>query len=138
MEALKRSREETEKARQEAGIVDSTVSINDNVAATSIKGKGKVDDANAGPAPKVTGRGIDKRKRDLEERRKAIEAKRRKTNGPSSGASISIPAESEPPVTSAAHSAAPDPSNKGGADLDASSTAADDFLTKLEADLLKR
>ena len=133
MEALKRSREETEKARQEAGIVDGEAPISEDVAATSAKGK----EAAAGPAPKITGRGIDKRKRDLEERRKAIEAKRRKTNGAASGASTNTRTESEPPGTSAAHSSGSH-SNKSASEANASSDAADDFLAKLEADLLDR
>lgn len=133
MEALKRSREETEKAREEAGILDDVVISND-IAVTSTKGKGKADEANAIPAPKITGRGIDKRKRELEERRKAIEAKRRKTNG---APAMSIRAEGKPARNAVAHSGSSKP-EKGDAEPNASSTAADDFLTKLEADLLRR
>jgi len=138
MEALKRSREETEKAREEAGIVDGEAPISEDVAVTSTKGKDQIDEAAAGPAPKITGRGIDKRKHDLEERRKAIEAKRRKTNGAASGASTNTRTESEPPGTSAAHSTGSHSSNKSAKEVNANSNAVDDFLAKLEADLNRR
>jgi hypothetical protein len=136
MEELKRSREETEKARQEAGIVNGAASSGEDAVPTSAEGKDKVDEASTGPAPKITGRGIDKRKRDLEERRKAIQAKRRKTNV-ASAASNSIPA-SELPDSSVAQPTTSRPPIKGALEANASPSAADDFLAKLEADLLCR
>jgi hypothetical protein len=134
MEALKRSREETEKARQETGVAESRAS--NDATATSPKGKGNTEEVDAGHAPKITGRGIDKRKRELEERRQAIEAKRRKTNN-AANTSTNILGRSQPPGTSSTHSIPSHSMNNGVVETNSASTAADNFLEDLEAELLK-
>lgn len=74
---------------------------------------------------KITGRGMDKRKRELEERRKAIEAKRRKITGGTLSPPPTPFAPAAPPIsTPPANPPVPN--------------AADDFLRQLEADLQKK
>ncbi|TFK27214.1 hypothetical protein FA15DRAFT_686060 [Coprinopsis marcescibilis] len=70
MEELRKTRVETEQARQEAGAVDIKL--------------GEVEGMRDGESLKSTAsKAMEKRKRELEERRKLIEAKRRKVTKPS-------------------------------------------------------
>lgn len=149
MEDLKKARLETEQARRDAGLSDGDAGASRDKASGPMdllaKGKGKAPDSGVGAeelppsvaAPKITGRGIDKRKHELEERRKALDAKRRKTGGtsnhpPSAGTEPSAPAAQPPrppptsPRTAKAKEQKPSAPN-----------AADDFLAQLEADLRK-
>lgn len=112
-------REETEAARKEAGLDDAV----SGGSAEAVRGK---EESGA----KITGRGMDKRKRELEERRRAVEAKRRKTAGGSSA--------SAPTPASASASAPAAPSISVPPAKPAASNAADDFLAQLEADLQKK
>ncbi|KAF9520884.1 hypothetical protein BS47DRAFT_411657 [Hydnum rufescens UP504] len=94
MEDLKRVREETEAER--ARLVAEEPSSGGDARESMGSTKTSI----------IIGRGIDKRKRDIEERRKAVEAKRRKT-----GSGFNIQASLE--------------------------SSADDFLAKLEEDIMK-
>ena len=84
MAELKAKREETERARREAGVAEYEESDEEEPGPHPAgTGEGSGDPfakIEAAAPPKITGRGIDKRKRELEERRRAIEAKRRKLN----------------------------------------------------------
>ncbi|KAF8318477.1 hypothetical protein DL93DRAFT_2133264 [Clavulina sp. PMI_390] len=153
MEELKRVREETENARKDAGLdEDSAAPAMDPMEALArlAKGKGKETETEsdaASSAPKITGRGIDKRKRELEERRKALDAKRRKTGQNNTVSSDAPPAAQQNPAdpspglttntqpstspSSATSSRKRDKTKKSAAPAD----AADDFLAQLEADL---
>ncbi|EJD06409.1 uncharacterized protein FOMMEDRAFT_151670 [Fomitiporia mediterranea MF3/22] len=75
MEALKKAREETEVARNEAGAIDVRPEENEGMTGepeSVVQGKGKES---------AKSRATEKRKREIEERRKLVEAKRRKTKG---------------------------------------------------------
>lgn len=129
MEELKKARKETEQARKESGLEN--LPAEGEVPLDNAKGKGK-EIAGEGPAgPKITGRGIDKRKRELEERRKALDAKRRKTaTAPNSQAiSANIPTSTSSSVTARSPSSFAVAENV--------TDPADDFLARLEADLRK-
>lgn len=124
MEELKRMREETEAARKDAGLEDAV----SGGSAEAANGKGE-------SGAKITGRGMDKRKRELEERRKAVEAKRRKTTGGTS-APAPTPAPAPAPTSSPPAPAAPPvPAPSVNPPVP---NAADDFLAQLEADLQKK
>lgn len=82
MEDLKRAREETEAERARMIAEEPSSSA----AAADVRTSAESTTSNI-----IVGRGIDKRKRDIEERRKAIEAKRRKTG---SGSSVKASLES--------------------------------------------
>lgn len=137
MEDLKRRREETVGRRKEEGV--------------DVVQDGGVEE---GVERKITGKGMDKRKRELEERRKALEAKRRKKNPDSILSSVPTPTPpptnssvtetSRPKTTTTATASTPSadlpppphlPSTKPPAFV---TVAADDFLANLEADLLKK
>lgn len=162
MEELKKARLETEQARKEAGLGSGNdgdgaqAPISDPMEMLA-KGKGRELDSSptAAAAPKITGRGIDKRKRELEERRKALDAKRRKT-GVAAPTTVTTMSTSAPhadsttgPVADAPRShPLPSPSlgssssklprkTKKMDQQPPRSDAADDFLAQLEADLRK-
>ena len=110
MEGLKNAREETGKTRAELGAVDLR--------------PGEVEGMNVGSGKSAA---LEKRKRDLEERRKLVDAKRRKKIGsPPAGEAREIEtatqAADRPSQAEPAKAAACDP--------------ADDFLAKLERDLM--
>lgn len=119
MAALKAKREETRAARREAGVEGDDVSESDEEGEVGPQSAGEGDafaKVEATSQPKITGRGIDKRKRELEERRKAIEEKkkkRRKVVNPDTGTST----------------------EEAGVGSGKTVDAADDFLRGLEADL---
>lgn len=132
MEELKKAREETEQGRRDAATEE------------GVQGNGK----DAEPVSKITGRGMDKRKRELEERRKALDAKRRKTalveDVPTpKGASPQTPLPSS--KTSSNPSLPPhspvlpnlDSRSALREETSAAPNSADDFLARLEADLTK-
>jgi hypothetical protein len=68
LEELKKLRTETEQTREELGIEPE-------------QGAGGSQEATQTKPPKVLGRAMQKRKRELEERRKLVDAKRRKATG---------------------------------------------------------
>ena len=124
MEELKNARDETGKTRAEFGAVDLR--------------PGEVEGMNVG-----TGAGgsagksaaLEKRKRDLEERRKLVEAKRRKKIGSSPVVepppNSSLPARGDRAVVQAAdRPSKPDPAKTVASD------PADDFLAQLERDIM--
>ncbi|KAF8339995.1 uncharacterized protein EI90DRAFT_3117757 [Cantharellus anzutake] len=110
MENLRKAREETQRKRAELG------EYNEDDGEPSNPGTGSGDPLEK---PILSGRGIQKRKRDIEERRKAIEAKRRKKDGGTTN---------DPPNAQLSAPVPPLPERN----------AADDFLANLEADLISR
>jgi len=133
MEELKMARDETGKVRQELGAVD--------VRPGEVEGMQSVGGSGAGS------RAMEKRKRELEERRKLLDAKRRKvvTDTPGNGEDgpPTSPSTTKP-VTFVSHSPDPFaaleatsialPHSKGKAKAPASE--ADFFLAQLEKDFL--
>jgi len=110
MEELKNAREETGKTRAELGAVDLR--------------PGEVEGMNAGSGKSAA---LEKRKRDLEERRKLVDAKRRKKIG---GPPVVEAGESETLARAADRSSGPEPAKAVTCD------PADDFLAQLERDLM--
>lgn len=150
MEELKKARQETERGRQEAGVDMPQDSLAPDAMDALAKGKGRAIEtvSETSPAPaasKITGRGIDKRKRELEERRKAVEAKRRKTATATAGAAREPPVlgDNLAPISTTEHSASlsadakPNRSMAVKPQATPPSNSADDFLAQLEADLRK-
>ena len=97
MEELKRARDETEKARREAGAVDvKTGEVEGMIAGPSIGGDGG----------KIVSRAAEKRKREIEERRRLLEEKRKKirgnteTSGDQTISSSQVPDSSQPIASS--------------------------------------
>ncbi|KAF8992850.1 hypothetical protein BDQ17DRAFT_1253506 [Cyathus striatus] len=144
MEELKSSREETERIRLETGAVD--------VRPGEVEGM--IDGGESGPSARS--RAMEKRKNELEERRKLLNVKRRKTNSGAvekttspKPASVDSPASREP-MTRPPSRSPPDPF----AALEAKNvyiitpaiqpaipapmaTEADTFLSQLEQDFLR-
>jgi len=128
MEELRLAREETEKSRQDVGAV--------NVKPGDVEGM---------QAEGSRSRALEKRKRELEERRKLLDAKRRKTKGNDDskdqsnllstaepGYTISIQPFHSVPDNGVIASDAQPPAVATMKDL------ADDFLARLEKDILDR
>ena len=110
MEELKNAREETGKTRAELGAVDLR--------------PGEIEGMNAETGKSAV---LEKRKRDLEERRKLVDAKRRKKIG---GPPIVETRESETVAHGADRLSKPEPVEAVACD------PADDFLARLERDLM--
>lgn len=110
MEELKNAREETGKTRAEIGAVDLR--------------PGEVEGMNSGSGKSAA---LEKRKRDLGERRKLVDAKRRKKIG---SPPIVEMMESETVTQAADRPSNPEPVKAGACD------PADDFLAQLERDLM--
>jgi hypothetical protein len=132
MEELKSTRLETEKTRQEMGAVD-------------IK-PGEVEGMRDEGAPAgVKSRAAEKRKRDIEERRRIVDAKRKKQKGGEGGPSTSgkirnpEPIDSGAPVASDPFAALEKSNNKIRGDVSKKTSAARDadmFLAQLEQEIL--
>jgi len=129
MEELKNAREETGKSRAEFGAVDLRPGEVEGINASGGAG---------GSGPGGTGKSaaLEKRKRDLEERRKLVDAKRRKKIGSPSivepHSSASLPTTES---RSAVQAAAERPSRPESAKAVALNPA-DDFLAQLERDIM--
>ncbi|EJU04864.1 hypothetical protein DACRYDRAFT_98636 [Dacryopinax primogenitus] len=78
MEELKKTREETERRRKEEGVDDEEEDIGPQPAAVAEPAEVPKPEEKQGP---VLSKAAEKRKRELEERRQLIEAKRRKVFG---------------------------------------------------------
>jgi len=119
MEELKNAREETGKTRAEFGAVDLRPGEVEGMQAGGGSGGGSTSKSAA----------LEKRKRDLEERRKLVDAKRRKKIGsPSVVDPTSI--SSLQTSTAAGQSSKPEPVKV------VAQNPADDFLAQLEKDFL--
>jgi hypothetical protein len=141
MEELRSARMETEKTRQDAGAVDLKPG----------EVEGMRDDSTTAGASRS--RAMEKRKRDIEERRKILDAKRRKVKGDETpavrglGSDTSEPATLEAQDTSGPFAAlerqatntSDRPNRKGkqkGTNDSVPKTEADDFLAQLEREIL--
>ena len=120
MEELKRTREETEQKREEAGAFSPSSGLDGLDIATSST---NVISESAG-SQFVAGRGMEKRKREIEERRKLLVAKRRKNNPSADTAVLDDPLPVPKPSSSTEAKSHP--------------VDADDFLARLEADMLRQ
>jgi len=122
MEELKSARQETEKTRQETGAVD-------------VKA-GEIEGMQEGASTGGKSRAAEKRKRELEERRRLVDAKRKKAK---SGGDASLPSDAVEPRADVA-CAVPDPF--AALELQSSSKTptivndADAFLASLEREML--
>jgi hypothetical protein len=122
MEDLKSARQETEKTRQETGAMD-------------VKA-GEIEGMQEGASTGGKSRAAEKRKRELEERRRLVDAKRKKAK---TGGDASLPSDAVEPRADVAH-AVPDPF--AALELQSSSKTpiidndADAFLASLEREML--
>ncbi|KAH0832948.1 hypothetical protein J3R83DRAFT_11920 [Lanmaoa asiatica] len=137
MEELRAAREETKKTRDDLGAMDTR--------------PGEVEGMRA-ESGQTTSRALEKRKREIEQRRALLEAKRRKTKVVPEGDGVTGQASSSvtPPVTSVAND--PFAALEKRADMSTSRTPevsetrstkggyseADAFLAQLEQDMLKK
>lgn len=141
MEELRSARMETEKTRQDAGAVDlkpgEVEGMRDDTTTTGVS----------------RSRAMEKRKRDIEERRKILDAKRRKVKGDETpagrgfkpdtpeAATLEVQGTSGPPATPERQvtDASDRPNRKGkqkGINDSVPKTEADDFLAQLEREIL--
>ena len=137
MEELRAAREETKKTREDIGAMD--------VRPGEVEG---MREAN-GPS---TSRALEKRKREIEERRALLEAKRRKTKGVPEEDAVKSLSLATPPVTfvatasdpfatlekKAVASTSPTPETLETRPTTGGYTDADAFLAQLEQDILKK
>ena len=122
MEELKSARQETEKTRQETGAVD-------------VKA-GEIEGMQEGASTGGKSRAAEKRKRELEERRRLVDAKRKKAK---SGGDASLPSDAVEPRADVACAV---PDSFAALELQSSSKTptivndADAFLASLEREML--
>jgi hypothetical protein len=155
MEELAAARKETEKKREKVGAVDVRPGEGEGMGMVDVRDEDKEDGGSGSGNGVAVGTGtksraMEKRKRDLEERRKALDAKRRKVKGlpaVEDGPSPSVAFASVHAPTSATEVTSATPSDAlasleakiqsssgGGPGL----SAADDFLAQLERDMAKQ
>lgn len=126
MEELKNYREETGKTRAELGAVD--------LKPGEVEGMNVGDGVGSGGGTSKSA-ALEKRKRDLEERRKLVDAKRRKKLG---GPPVVKPHPNPSPQTegSQVNVHAAEGSSKSGTGKAVTPNPADDFLAQLERDIV--
>ncbi|KAL5526112.1 hypothetical protein ACEPAG_7450 [Sanghuangporus baumii] len=141
MDELRKAREETERARRDTGALDVKPGESEGLATVVGDGEEKGKET-------AHSRAMEKRKREIEERRKLVEAKRRKLKGgdKESGAPASAKNATEridPFASAEADAIVKSRKSKSRRDQKApastpSTNSADDFLAALEHDLIAK